>query len=335
MAVFAFLVFYRARAPARAAQGRSARDRVPRARGGAPGRHLARHARHLADQARHDVQAVRRRSTSRARLCLTGAIALWRRAVRLRASGGGGGTAVAAPPKRRVKEPPARRAGVRPARAPRPSAARESSPSVAVPEVRVAVPGASNGFLAAAFGVGVAFVLLPVLVYLAMAPDHGRFIGTCDGAREARRHLRRHGARATAARRGAPRSRSSIRCAPRAARSSTRLASSGYREKLDRKAVLFPLDNDVQLDGHRDDAPGRVHGQRGGAVRRRPRARGARVGVRGAGADPHGGEGGPGRGGAHRRASGSRTSRRASARRRRSRGSTSRCAGRSPTTSAC
>ena len=45
----------------------------------------------------------------------------------------------------------------------------------------VAVSGgaATTGFLAAAFAIGVAFVAVPVLLYLAKAPDHSRFIGTC------------------------------------------------------------------------------------------------------------------------------------------------------------
>jgi uncharacterized membrane protein len=41
-------------------------------------------------------------------------------------------------------------------------------------------PVTSTGFLGAAFGLGVVFVVLPVLLYFALAPDHKRFIGTCD-----------------------------------------------------------------------------------------------------------------------------------------------------------
>ena len=30
------------------------------------------------------------------------------------------------------------------------------------------------------FGLGVVFVVVPVVLYLALAPDHAKFIGTCD-----------------------------------------------------------------------------------------------------------------------------------------------------------
>ncbi|HEY6034625.1 MAG TPA: vitamin K epoxide reductase family protein, partial [Kofleriaceae bacterium] len=47
-------------------------------------------------------------------------------------------------------------------------------------EVGVASEPASNGFLAGMFGVGCLFVALPVMLYLASAPDNSKFIGTCD-----------------------------------------------------------------------------------------------------------------------------------------------------------
>src|SRR5438445_706460 len=39
----------------------------------------------------------------------------------------------------------------------------------------------SSGCQAAMFGAGVAFVVVPVVLYVEIAPDHSKFIGTCDG----------------------------------------------------------------------------------------------------------------------------------------------------------
>jgi 23S rRNA (cytosine1962-C5)-methyltransferase len=93
-------------------------------------------------------------------LCLVGGVALWRQAVRER-----GGEP--APGRRGAHDEPAfigrARAG---------SDARL---------VAVGSGGASAGFLAAAFLIGVGFVAVPVMLYLAMAPDHARFIGSCEG----------------------------------------------------------------------------------------------------------------------------------------------------------
>lgn len=44
---------------------------------------------------------------------------------------------------------------------------------------RSAAPETSWGALAGAFGVGVLFVLLPVTVYAAIAPDYSRYVGAC------------------------------------------------------------------------------------------------------------------------------------------------------------
>ncbi|HWU89036.1 MAG TPA: hypothetical protein VN253_17345, partial [Kofleriaceae bacterium] len=122
------------------------------------------------------------------------------------------------------------------------AAARDSSPSMAAPEVRVAVPGASNAFLAAAFGVGVVFVVLPVLVYLAKAPDHGRFVGTCEGLAKPddTYGIMVRVDRATG---GAPSIEILDPLCPACAAFEKRLTTSGYHDKLERKAVLFPLDN--------------------------------------------------------------------------------------------
>ncbi|HEY0190378.1 MAG TPA: vitamin K epoxide reductase family protein, partial [Kofleriaceae bacterium] len=62
-----------------------------------------------------------------------------------------------------------------------------AKPTATLPGLGVAPPrlvaveagAASNRHLAAMVGIGVVFVAIPVALYLAMAPDHARFIGTC------------------------------------------------------------------------------------------------------------------------------------------------------------
>ena len=113
----------------------------------------------------------------------------------------------------------------------------------------VAIDGepASTGFLATAFAIGVGFVALPVALYLAMAPDHSRFIGTCealprpDDSYGVMVRMARGGAG------GAPAPAPAIEVldplCPACKAFEQRLAGSGLAPRLDRKAVLFPLDN--------------------------------------------------------------------------------------------
>lgn len=156
--------------------------------------------------------------------CLVGGIGLWRHAV--------GG--------RRGRVEPARRPGLHdePAfvgRAKSDSGAR----LVAVGDTSAT----SVAFLAAAFAIGVAFVAIPVALYLAMAPDHARFIGTCealphpDDSHGVMRRVLPGGAG------GAPAIEVLDPLCPACRAFEQRLEASGLAERLDRKAVLFPLDN--------------------------------------------------------------------------------------------
>lgn len=146
-------------------------------------------------------------------LCLAGGIGLWRRAVRLGRGGGG---------------PPIERGGA-------PADGRALAPSAGG-------PAASNRFLGAAFGAGVGFVALPVLVYLALAPDHGRFVGTC-GALAKPEDTYGVMVRVGHERGRVPALEILDPLCPACAAFEERLASSGLVGELDRKAILFPLDN--------------------------------------------------------------------------------------------
>src|SRR5262249_14157780 len=94
-------------------------------------------------------------------LCLVGGVALWRQAARER-----GGEP--APVRRGAHDEPAFVGRARTGFDARLVAVSSSG-------------GASAGFLAAAFLIGVGFVAVPVMLYRAMAPDHARFIGSCEG----------------------------------------------------------------------------------------------------------------------------------------------------------
>ncbi|HEX3473627.1 MAG TPA: vitamin K epoxide reductase family protein [Kofleriaceae bacterium] len=156
-------------------------------------------------------------------LCLVGGVALWRQAVRGRG------------------EPdPVRRGGYdEPAFVGR---ARTGSDARLV---AVGGGGASAGFLGAMFLIGVGFVAVPVLLYLAMAPDHARFIGSCEGLAHPEDP---YGVmlRVDHARRGEVKLVPAIEVldplCPACKAFEQRLAASGLADRLDRKAVLFPLD---------------------------------------------------------------------------------------------
>jgi uncharacterized membrane protein len=103
--------------------------------------------------------------------------------------------------------------------------------------------GASNGLLGGMFGVGVAFVAIPIVLYLAMAPDNSKFIGTCDSLPKpddtygVMIHLAKGGPDA------APALEIFDPLCPSCKAFESRLAASGMADKLDRKAILFPLDS--------------------------------------------------------------------------------------------
>jgi len=110
-------------------------------------------------------------------------------------------------------------------------------------EVGVASEPASNGFLAGMFGVGCLFVALPVMLYLASAPDNSKFIGTCDalvkpddtyGVMVNVQRTNPHNAQALEI---------LDPLCPACKAFEQRLKASGMDDKLDRRAILFPLDN--------------------------------------------------------------------------------------------
>lgn len=85
------------------------------------------------------------------------------------------------------------------------------------------------------------FVLVPVALYLLMAPDHGRYVGTCGSLEQAPDDallvpLERH-----------PSGRVALEVfdplCPACKGFEKRLGSSGLSEELDRRAILFPLDS--------------------------------------------------------------------------------------------
>ncbi len=138
-------------------------------------------------------------------LCLTGAIVLWRQAVAQRAT--------------------------------QPVGKAKNGASL---EVQVDAPAASNGFLAGMFGVGVLFVLVPVLLYMVMAPDHGKFVGTCG---QLDKPDDTYGVFVPVQRGGkTPALEVLDPLCPACKAFEARLAASGMAEQLDRRAILFPLD---------------------------------------------------------------------------------------------
>jgi uncharacterized membrane protein len=110
-------------------------------------------------------------------------------------------------------------------------------------EVSVDAPPTTYGFLGAMFGIGVAFVALPVILYLALAPNHGKFIGTCDVLQKPDDT---YGIMVQLDR-GGPSAAHAIEIldplCPACRAFEARLDASGLRDRFDRKAVLFPLDN--------------------------------------------------------------------------------------------
>ncbi|HEY0192465.1 MAG TPA: vitamin K epoxide reductase family protein [Kofleriaceae bacterium] len=101
---------------------------------------------------------------------------------------------------------------------------------------------ASNRHLAAMIGIGVGFVVVPIALYLAMAPDHAKYIGSCEALP---RPDDPYGievpiGRATG---GAPTLEVLDPLCPACRAFEQRLVASGFAAQLDRKAVMFPLDN--------------------------------------------------------------------------------------------
>ncbi|HEY1812174.1 MAG TPA: vitamin K epoxide reductase family protein [Kofleriaceae bacterium] len=103
--------------------------------------------------------------------------------------------------------------------------------------------GASNAFLGAMFGIGLLFVAIPLVVYLAAAPDNGKFVGTCDSLPKPDDT---YGVMVDV-HRTAPQDAQAIEIldplCPSCKAFEQQLESSGFNDKLDRRAILFPLDN--------------------------------------------------------------------------------------------
>ncbi|MEO7732348.1 MAG: vitamin K epoxide reductase family protein [Kofleriaceae bacterium] len=163
-------------------------------------------------------------------LCLVGGIAAWRRA--RRAPGD--------------DERPSARED-RPDEPAFATARTASASDLPAPLVQAEPRATSTGMLAAMFGIGVAFVALPIALYLALAPDHARFIGTCEALvhPEDTYHIMvrlERGGRAGPASR-APAIEVLDPLCPACRAFEQRLAASGLGDQLERKAVLFPLDS--------------------------------------------------------------------------------------------
>jgi hypothetical protein len=112
------------------------------------------------------------------------------------------------------------------------------------------------------FAAGVAFVAVPVVLYLAMAPDHARFIGTCEGLPHPEDSYGVMVRIERAASKGAPVIEVLDPLCPACRAFEQRLAASGLAEALDRKAVV-PASTTRNGWSPRRPTP---HGQRSGAA---------------------------------------------------------------------
>lgn len=104
---------------------------------------------------------------------------------------------------------------------------------------------ASNQFLGVMFGVGVLFVLVPLVIYLALAPDHSKFLGTCENLTKTDDP---YGVMVRVDRNASAKAVPAIEIldplCPACKAFEERLATSGLDERIDRRAILFPLDTE-------------------------------------------------------------------------------------------
>jgi uncharacterized membrane protein len=111
-------------------------------------------------------------------------------------------------------------------------------------EAGVATSATSNGFLGAMFGLGVLFVVAPVLLYLAMAPDNGKFVGTCDVLpKPDDTYGVMVDVHRTSSKTAVPALEILDPLCPACKAFEQRLDASGFVDRLDRRAILFPLDS--------------------------------------------------------------------------------------------
>ena len=99
----------------------------------------------------------------------------------------------------------------------------------------------SFGKLAGMFGLGILFVAFPVFAYVTQAPDHSQFIGKCGALDESppEKLLFEMGPQD-----GTPALEVFDPLCPACKAFEDRLRSSGFRDDLARRAVMFPLDNE-------------------------------------------------------------------------------------------
>lgn len=111
--------------------------------------------------------------------------------------------------------------------------------------VPVETSGVTNGRLAGAFGIGVAFVIIPIALYFMLAPDHSKFIGTCDTLVKPDDQygvmVKVTNDRIDAD--AAPAIEVLDPLCPACKAFEQRLEGSDLATRLDRKAVMFPLDS--------------------------------------------------------------------------------------------
>ncbi len=116
------------------------------------------------------------------------------------------------------------------------------TPASGTHHVAPASPGSSPRYLAAAIGAGLLFVATPVAAYLVAAPDHSHFIGTCG-------YLSQPTAEKDVlvpldSKPGAPPAIIVLDPLCPACRAfEHRLEEGGFADQMDRRALLFPLDN--------------------------------------------------------------------------------------------
>jgi uncharacterized membrane protein len=104
-------------------------------------------------------------------------------------------------------------------------------------------PATTNQFLAGAFSLGVLFVAAPIALYVMMAPDHSRFVGTCDGLAHPEDPYGVMVPIGTHTANAAPTIEILDPLCPACRAFEDRLDDSGMESRLARQAVLFPLDS--------------------------------------------------------------------------------------------
>ncbi|MBL9019671.1 MAG: thioredoxin domain-containing protein [Myxococcales bacterium] len=102
-----------------------------------------------------------------------------------------------------------------------------------------------NKLLGIMFGVGVAFVVVPLVIYMALAPDHSKFLGTCENLTKTDDP---YGVMVRLDRNASAKAAPAIEIldplCPACKAFEERLESSGLVDRLDRRVILFPLDTE-------------------------------------------------------------------------------------------